>query len=82
MLDLIKSVFLNFFLILKIGALTSPKIFAFILFERFFFNFNDSISNFFSLFDVKINEINLSYGGKLFFFLNLIPFLKSLMDLH
>ena len=57
---LINSLFLNFWLILYIGAFTGPKIFASIDFDKIFLSFTASISSFFSFDEDKIKAINLS----------------------
>ena len=50
------------------GALTGPNIFPLILLISKFFKLCASLSKFFGFSEESINEINLSYGGRLFFF--------------
>ena len=56
---LISNLIRNFLFNLKIGALTGPKIFAFILSCTKDLNLNASFSNLISFSPVKIREINL-----------------------
>ena len=75
---LINNLIRYFFLILNIGALTGPKTLPINSLFRYNLNLIASLSNLFSFSPVKINEINLWNGGRLFFFLISISLSKKI----
>jgi len=79
---LIKNLILNFFFNLNKGAFTGPKIFPLILLSIKFLKLKASCSNFLSFSPVRIKEINLWYGGSLFFFLISSSLSKKYLDFH